>query len=323
MTPQSWTTQYRRILIVGIAGLAASLVNPNSYHALGAALGPALGPTQTWMKNTEYYSSVTFFREMRQPLVAIFWGALVLAAAFCLATLRKLDITLFALLAGTGYFGFQHIRYVPFFMIAALPVIGLLLSAERIRRWGRYVLVAASITLVAIVLSDYVPSRKTVGVAMSVNSEIYPVAAADFVIANDLRGNLYNTYFWGGYLLWRLGPERKVYVDGRGLNTKGYFEVSEISDAFVLPGQSAPLWKQRLQQRGVGYLVIPRVRSYRGIVFDDTERLRRALLESPEWVPVFADPISLVFVLNTPEHREVIKRHWIPKERIFGRPPGS
>jgi hypothetical protein len=270
------------------------------------------------MKNIEYYSTVTFFREMRQPLIAIFWGALVLAAVFCLTTLRKPDITWFALLAGTGYYGFQHIRYVPFFMIAALPAIGLLLSAVRVRRWGRYILVAATITLVALVLNNYVPSRETVGVAMRVNSEIYPVLAADFVIANDLKGNLYNTYFWGGYLIWRLGAERKVYVDGRNLNAQGYFEVAEISNAFALPGQSPPLWKQRLQQRGVGYIVIPRVRSYKGLVFDDAEKLRRALLEAPEWFPVFADPISLVFVLNTPEHREVIRRYGIPKERLLG-----
>ena len=48
-----------------------------------------------------------FFREMHQPLVFIFWGALALAAAYCLTTLAKPDITPIALLAGTGYRGFS------------------------------------------------------------------------------------------------------------------------------------------------------------------------------------------------------------------------
>lgn len=309
--------RYRRLVIVGVAGLAASLVNPNSYHAFKVALGPELGPNQNFMRNIEYYSTVTFFRDMHQPLIAIFWGALILAAVYCLATLKKPDITLFVLLAGTGYFGFQHVRYVPFFMIAALPAIGVLLSAERFGRWGRYLLVAASIAGAAFAVRDQVPSGERVKLAMNVNNEIYPVQAADFIIANDLKGNLYNTYFWGGYLLWRLSPERKVYVDGRNINPQGFFEASEISNAFALPGQHPPLWKKRLQQRGVGYIVIPRVKGFKGLLLDDADKLRRALLEAPEWFPVFADPISLVFVLNMPEHRQVIRRYGIPRERLL------
>jgi len=311
--------QYRRLLIAGIAGLVASCVNPNSYHALGMALGPA----SNWMKNAEYASTVTFFREMHQPLVAIFWGALVLAAASFLTTAGKPDITAYALLAGTGYFGFQHIRYVPFFMITALPVIGVLLSAERVTRWGRYALVAASLSLAAFVIRDDIPSRERISLAGRVNSMIYPVRAADFIVANNLQGNIYNTYFWGGYLIWRLGPERKVFVDGRALNPQASFESFEISEAMALPGQYPPLWKRLLQQRGVGYLVIPRVRSSQGKALDDVDDLRKALLEAPEWFPVFADPISLVFVLNTPEHREVIRKYGIPKERLLGWSPNA
>jgi hypothetical protein len=306
--------QYRRLVLVGVGGLAASCVNPNSYHALGIALAPA----PVWLQNTEYVSTVTFFRQ--QPLVVIFWGALVLAAAYCLATVRKPDITLFALLAGTGSYGFQHVRYVPFFMILALPAISQLLSAERVRWWGRYVLAAASIALVASVVTNDVPSRTRIEAAMRVNEAIYPVRAADFVIANGIRGKLYNTYAWGGYLIWRLGPGSKVFVDGRGLSAQANFESVYINTGMAVPGQYPPLWKKLLQQRGVDFMVIPRTKGCQSIVntFDETEKLRRLLLASPEWVPVFADPISLVFVLNAPQHREVINRYAIPRERLLG-----
>ena len=126
-------------------------------------------------------------------------------------------------------------------MIAALPSIGLLFSMERVRSWGRYALIAASIALIAFILKDYIPSRERVSVAMRVNDEIYPVGAADFVIANDLKGNLFNTYFWGGYLIWRLGPERKVFVDGRNIDAQGGGEATAIRQAFALPGQTPAL----------------------------------------------------------------------------------
>jgi len=63
-------------------------------------------------------------------------------------------------------------------------------------------------------------------------------------------------------------------------------------------------------------VIIPRADAYGGVVFDDVPNLRAALLASPEWVPVFADEISLVFALDAPEHAELIGKHGIPKDRI-------
>ncbi len=304
--------RYRLVLIAGGAGLVASLVNPNSYHALGIVLAPAA----TWVGNTEYQSTVTFFRG--QPLLAIFWGALALSALMCLFSATRPDITWIALLAGTGYQGFVHVRYVPFFMIAALPALGCSLSVERLKRWGRYPLVAGAVVLAAFSTKGHLPDRELIGLALRVNENLYPVGAADFIVANVTAGNLYNTYFWGGYLLWRLAPERKVFVDGRGLGAQGVFQSHSISVAFENPGGSSPLWKRLLRQNDVGCLIIPRVDAYQGNVFDEAGRLRTALLEAPEWVPVYADAISLVYVLNKPEHSDVIRRHQIPRERLLG-----
>jgi tetratricopeptide (TPR) repeat protein len=33
---------------------------------------------------------------------------------------------------------------------------------------------------------------------------------------NHLKGNLYNIYDWGGYIMWRAYPQYKVFIDGRG-----------------------------------------------------------------------------------------------------------
>jgi hypothetical protein len=302
--------RYRRLLIVGGAGLFASLANPNSYHALGVALSPP----SSLIQNTEYISSVTFFTD--QPLMPVFWGALALCALAILFSIRKPDITWIALVAGLGYQGFYHIRYIPFSMIAALPVIGAWLSAPRPLRWVRHLLAAGSIVLAAFSMKDQIPSSERVRLALRVNENMYPVRAADFILANAPAGNLYNTYLWGGYLIWRLGPERKVFVDGRGLAALGNFQATAINMAYSNPGDPSPYWKRLLRQYGVGYMIIPRVLSYDGLLFDDVANLRAALLDSPEWVPVYADTISLVFVQNTPEHRDLIQRHAIPRARL-------
>jgi hypothetical protein len=43
----------------------------------------------------------------------------------------------------------------------------------------------------------------------------FPVKAVDFVIAHPIEGNMFNEFTWGGYLLYRLWPEQKVFIDGQ------------------------------------------------------------------------------------------------------------
>ncbi len=42
-----------------------------------------------------------------------------------------------------------------------------------------------------------------------------PVAAVEFLKSNSLPGPIYNRYGWGGYLIYQLYPEYRVYIDGR------------------------------------------------------------------------------------------------------------
>lgn len=306
--------RYRRLLIAGIAGLVVSLINPNSYHVFSIAQIPMTAG----FTNFEYLSTVRFFRDMQQPLILLFWGALALAAVSCASSIARPDITWIVLLAGTGYHGFRHVRYVPFFMICAVLAISASLSPGRVGKWTRLVAVAGSVVLAAYFCRNIIPTRERVGAALRVNEALYPVRAVDFVLANDLKGNLYNTYIWGGYLIWRLAPERKVFVDGRGVNWQPIYDSSAINEAFAGPNALHPYWKNLLERNGVGYLIIPRVRKLQGMLLEDTGRFAAALLKDPEWVPVFADEIALVFVKSTPEHRDVIARHGLPKERPLG-----
>jgi hypothetical protein len=306
--------RYRRLAVAGGGALLVSLVNPNSWHGFAAAVSPV----PVWLGNEEYASTLSAFR--MQPLVAVFWGALGLSLLSVLRSWRKPDITRIVLLAALGYQGSLHVRYVPFFLVAALPAVGAWLSAERLVPGARHLVAAGSLALATLPLRDAVPTRERVAVALRVNERVYPVHAADFVLANAPRGNLYNTYLWGGYLLWRLSPERKVFVDGRGLSPYAVFQGFTISTAFRDAGDP-PLWERLLRQYGVGYIVIPRVESSGGIGLDRAGPLRAALSTSPGWALVFSDPISLVFVRNVPEHRALIARHAIHGERFRGGDP--
>ena len=49
---------------------------------------------------------------------------------------------------------------------------------------------------------------------MNKASNVFPVKACDFIRENRLPGPLFNTYYWGGFLIWYL-PEYPVAIDGR------------------------------------------------------------------------------------------------------------
>lgn len=57
--------------------------------------------------------------------------------------------------------------------------------------------------------------------------EYYPAKAVDYLRASRCPGNIFNSYSFGGYLIWQL-PQHKVYIDGRmpswKLGSIDYFE---------------------------------------------------------------------------------------------------
>jgi len=43
----------------------------------------------------------------------------------------------------------------------------------------------------------------------------FPVKAVDYVINHPVEGKMFNEFTWGGYILYRLWPDKKVFIDGQ------------------------------------------------------------------------------------------------------------
>lgn len=99
-------------------------------------------------------------------------------------------------------------------------------------------------------------------------------------------GPMYNDYDWGGYLIWSLYPQRKVFIDGR---TEIYYgrrpgENESPFDDEITIHMARPKWQEALDRRGVR-VVLTR---HQGALF-------RALAASPRWELVFAGMVEAVF----------------------------
>lgn len=115
----------------------------------------------------------------------------------------------------------------------------------------------------------------------------YPGKALDWVLANNIAGNVFNYYGWGGYMIWQY-PQIKTFVDGRmpswREDGRSVFEdyISVVDD----PAKNYHI----LDAYGIDWILYP------------TESVKSKFLDflsaSPNWRQVYRDDVSAVFVRN-------------------------
>jgi len=82
----------------------------------------------------------------------------------------------------------------------------------------------------------------------------FPCQAIEFLKKNDIRGNFYNAYEWGGFLEWQLA-ESKFFVDGRMPAWPTPSEKSPYT-IYLEIIQTQPGWQEILEEHKINYLFI-------------------------------------------------------------------
>lgn len=77
----------------------------------------------------------------------------------------------------------------------------------------------------------------------------YPIEIVDYIKSNNIKGNMFNQYGWGGFLIWSL-PDRKVFIDGRMDVYK-----KEISDQYFTIIDLKDGWEDLLEKHSIEHIV--------------------------------------------------------------------
>lgn len=107
-----------------------------------------------------------------------------------------------------------------------------------------------------------------------------PVRAADKIAAAPPPGKMFNEYTWGGYLLYRLYPAQRVFIDG----DNDFYGEGLVRDYLDIVN-AQPGWQEKLKQYDVGWVIISPQRA-----------LARELTQSGEWVEWYSDAEAVVWV---------------------------
>ncbi|MGO9261257.1 MAG: hypothetical protein ACLQU1_33855 [Bryobacteraceae bacterium] len=124
----------------------------------------------------------------------------------------------------------------------------------------------------------------------------FPSGAADFLLQHHISAPMFNTYELGGYLIWRLWPQEKVFIDGRALNETVYQDWQRI--AFNAKADGGKGAGELLRQYGIEVILMDGFEYTSGSPY-----LLPAALSDPhqtEWKLVYRDRQAVVFMRHVP-----------------------
>ncbi|MBZ5624617.1 MAG: hypothetical protein LAQ69_38835 [Acidobacteriia bacterium] len=124
----------------------------------------------------------------------------------------------------------------------------------------------------------------------------WPSGAAEFLLAHRITQPIFNTYEYGGYLIWRLWPQERVFIDGRALSESVFLDYARI--LYNHDDNDGPGAQQLLDRYGVQAIVMNGFEYGTGSVY----KLAPALADprQTEWKLVFSDPQAMVFLRHPP-----------------------
>jgi tetratricopeptide (TPR) repeat protein len=139
----------------------------------------------------------------------------------------------------------------------------------------------------------------------------YPYKAADFLVENKVKGNFFNDFNSGAYLVGRCSPGIKVFIDGRtevyGPQFFKYYE--ELWDK-----DNAEAFEKALEKYNITGVFLD------SVFHPIPEKVAQFLYHSKEWVPVYLDFDGMVFLKDVPQNKDLINRfrldlkNWQAKE---------
>ncbi len=274
----------RKMVLVTVVSIAAIVINPYGLNMLAVPFQTvSIGALQNFIQE---WNSPNFHERQTWPFVFLLLGLLGAVGA----SKKRLDWTDFILSAGTAFMGLLAGRNLAVFAVVATPVLthhlhDVLTERGWVIRPVRQVtprmarlngLLVGLVVIGALLKVLLVLNTKTVDEAQR---QFLPVEAAAYLKSANLTGPMFNTYNWGGYLMFAL-PDTPVFVDGR---TDLYGD-QFLTEDYRQIATGAPGWQEGLERYGVQW-----------VIMEKDSGLARSLSESAEWKLDYEDDLAVIY----------------------------
>lgn len=271
-----------RLAIIGATSFAITLLNPAGWHLWDASLG-YLG-NQFLVDQTIEYQSPNFHYPSTWPFLIML--ALGILGFGLEGRLRPHETFLFA---GWTIMSLYSARNIPLFAIVAAPYVATMLQAtldkmalfqrvdqlisglENNLKGGAWPGAVAILILAVLWHGQPNPDNRF-------DSSRFPVQAVDWISTHPQEGRMFNSFIWGGYLLYRLWPQELVFIDGQ---TDFYGET--LSRQYIRVMHLEEGWETVLAEYGVSWVILP---SGGPVV--------QALQDQMGWIVIYHDKTAVI-----------------------------
>lgn len=298
-------TPLKMLVAASIAVPLASLINP---YGLKLAIFPfihqaadkkdALFHINEWVR-IPVSELLLYFPP--KPLDFLVFRVLLYASfVMLILNFRRIRTRDLIILAAAFYMASSHARWVPLFAFFAAPVIAANLSCyldmkDKIGgragvgfKWG---FIATGMIIAALLIPHYTERKARENYGTGIKSGVFPEGTVEFMNREKLKGNMFNEYIYGGYLIYNY-PHSKVFIDGRTptVYSPYFFWTSRLVE-------NEKMWEKLVSEHGIDMALIKITAKHCGDLWKD-----------PEWSAVSFDDVSILFLKDKPAFRDVIDR---------------
>jgi hypothetical protein len=272
-------TAKKRVVSLALACAACLIVVPLNPNGLALYVYPVV-TLRAWSAQTDImeWQSPNFHLAMFRPFALLL---LLTVGVLALSPKRPKpsQVLLFLFFALSALYG---MRNLPFFVLTAFPLLGgyAFLPAWKLPALSvpfKRILQALAVGVVALASAKVATDH--LGAELDREQYRFPARAASFLEAQNLPAPLFNAYDFGGYLIWRLYPRYRVYIDGRtDLYGRPFFD--DFLAIYEVTADPRPALN-----RG----------AIRTVLVEPGSRLASFLRTQNDWKRVYEDPTAVIF----------------------------
>lgn len=282
----------RKIFLIGIIVFFISFFNPVGWQIWETTLG--FLQNRYLIEHTVEYLPPDFHQINAWPFLIMIFSSLFLFSLYR----QRVVLAAALLITIWTVMGLLSARNISLYAVVAAPILAEVAAAIlrdnkkffgaisfdlRLRMvdanlFGYLWSVIGILLIIMIILSG--ASLDFDGSGNDFSSDMFPVAAADWLAEQQHLGPGFNYFPWGGYLLYRVWPQQQVFIDGQ---TDFYGEsLTRKYEQVIMLGEG---WWEILDEYQVQWVIMP-----------SKSRLVEVLFEDHGWEQKYKDETSTILI---------------------------
>jgi len=277
----------RLLALILVADLLIVPLNPNGLRMYSYPIQTLRSPAmQSYIVE---WASPNFHRQEYWPFLFLLLAVLAALAGIS----RSIRLRDLLLLIVATYAALCSIRMIPLFVLIAIPLLSVRLESLKPAQVATSRLVHPpppnrtmlnAVIILGVALFAIFHTFRVAQLQPQGEGRQFPAEAVAFLQDHLPVKRLFNDYDWGGYLIWKLYPPTRVFIDGRAdvygdKFLEQYWNDYQLKDA----------WRENLSAWGIQAVIIP-----------PDSSLATGLRLSPQWQIAYQDRKAIVLVVNPP-----------------------